>query len=267
MKFENVKTIDTKISPKDGMQMVYVPGGEFIMGDEWEKEDEERFVYLDAYWIDQTPVTNGMYAQFLNEMFDEYKAEMENEVFWCINDRQVKSTDGVKVMDGYENHPVMGVTWYGAQAYCKWAGKILPTEAQWEKAARGTDGRVYPWGQEDLHPDLLNYEFGDAVGDSTIVGSFPKGASPYGALDMLGNVWEWVADCFDEDYYTRMPRRNPFNNDGDPEIRILRGGSFSCGEQYLSADSRRGEWADVWSQGGPYMSLFGYGFRCCLPAE
>lgn len=264
--FEKVKTIDLKTSAADGMRMVYIPAGEFIMGGDFPNSQPQRKIYLDAYWIDQTPITNAMFALFLNEMHAKEKKELERGIIWFINERIVDVKGQYKVMDGFDDHPVMGVTWYGAQAYCNWAGRNLPTEAQWEKAARGMDGRTYPWGETDPNPELLNYEFGDALGDTKPVGAYPDGASPYGALDMAGGVWEWVSDAFDKEYYSRMPDRNPFNQDSDPEINILRGGSISSGEIYLTTYSRLWMGVQSWSGGGPYSNTFGFGFRCCLPA-
>src|SRR3990172_13334961 len=101
----------------------------------------------------------------------------------------------------YADHPAIGISWVQAQAYCEWADKRLPTEAEWEKAARGTNGRIYPWGNLSPGPEFTNFD--QQINDTTVVGNYPKGASPYGALDMAGNAWEWVADWYDPEYYTR----------------------------------------------------------------
>ena len=223
----------TQISPKDGMVMVYVPAGDFEMGSEAGIMDEVpvHTVYLVSYWIDQTEVTFGQYRQFVEE--DGY-------------------TGRNGCGDGDE-YPVACVDWYDAQAYCEWTGKRLPTEAEWEKAARGTDGRTYPWG-EGLN--CQRAQFGSCAGDALPVGSLPAGASPYGALDMAGNVREWVADWYDSGYYSISLLRNPIGPQ-EGESRVLRGGSWHYYE--------KGGW-DVRSADRfryyPSLSSDYYGFRC-----
>src|SRR5690606_19387879 len=140
-------------------------------------------VYLDAYWIDQTEVTNALFAKCVEDGD-------------CTPPVQSVSSAGLPYYGNprYDNFPVMRVNWYQANAYCQWADRRLPTEAEWEKAARGTDGRTYPWGNETLNSNLLNHNY--SVGDTTEVGSYPAGASVYGALDMAGNVGEWVNDWY-----------------------------------------------------------------------
>jgi iron(II)-dependent oxidoreductase len=129
-----------------------------------------------------------------------------------------------KPRSGYEDHPVTCVSWYGAQAYCQWVGKGLPTEAEWEKAARGTDGRVWPWGN-DWDENKVNSRY-TGPGSTVAVGSYPDGASPYGCMDMTGNAWEWVADRYQRDYYQTAPDRNPQGpNQGGS--RVVRGGSWA----------------------------------------
>ncbi|MFQ5616237.1 MAG: formylglycine-generating enzyme family protein, partial [Anaerolineales bacterium] len=155
-----------------------------------ESEKPQREVHVDAFWIDQTEVTNGMYA-------------------YCVfegNCEEISIGVSLTHADYYSNlsfgeYPVVNVTWEQAQTYCQWGGRRLPTEAEWEKAARGVDGRVYPWGDQPPMCNLAsfgNYAAGEAtcVQDITQAGTYPEGASPYGALDMAGNVWEWVADWY-----------------------------------------------------------------------
>jgi formylglycine-generating enzyme required for sulfatase activity len=218
---------DTKVSEIDGMVQVYVPAGSFLMGTsdeatEWQpNEFPQHEVYLDAFWIDQTEVTNAMFAMFLNSLGNQ----SEGNLPWLdvgFAEVHVHEQGGVWIPDsGYEQHPVLGVSWHGANAYCEWAGRRLPTEAEWEKAARGSDGAIYPWGNAAPTCDLVNYK--ECYGGPTEAGSHPDGASPYGAFNMTGNVSEWVADWWDRDYYSNSPSSDP---QGPPEgeHRILRGG-------------------------------------------
>lgn len=222
------------VSEKDGMVLVFVPGGEFTMGSKlYKPERPEHQVYLDAYWIDKTEVTNEMFVKFLNDNVSQISIDEENIVNYdnhfiygliCLNcsdwtDRITWDSSQFSATSGYENHPAAIVTWYGADSYCKWAGRRLPTEAEWEKAARGPDARIYPWGDTIPNETLLN--FNDKVGTTTDVGKYPDGASVYGALDIAGNVKEWVNDWYDETYYQNSPSSNPLGPDSGEE-RVLR---------------------------------------------
>jgi formylglycine-generating enzyme required for sulfatase activity len=190
----------------DGAEMVLVPAGEFLMGStEYEDEKPPHRVHLDAYHVDRYEVTNALYRRFMD-----------------ATGRQAPSYWNDSKWNG-ASQPVVGVSWHDAEAYCRWAGKRLPTEAEWEKAARGTDGRKYPWGDQWDSSKANSFE--SKLGKTVAVGSYPGGASPYGAHDMAGNVWEWVADWYDKDYYRRSPERNPQGPDSGHH-RVLRGGSW-----------------------------------------
>jgi formylglycine-generating enzyme required for sulfatase activity len=226
--------------PPAPLGMVCVPAGEFIMGSDEGGSDEQPVytVYLDAFYIDETEVTNAQYQKCV-------------EAGGC--DPPVKTTFYDQA--DYAQHPVVYVSWSDADAYCRWAGKRLPTEAEWEKACRGADGRTYPWG-EGLDCDHAHYA---GCGAGTVsVGSKLKGASPYGALDMVGNVWEWVADWYDPGYYSQSPGHNPPGPDSGT-AKVLRGGSWHSNQRFARCAYRVG--------GNPRYWYFYVGFRCARGSE
>jgi formylglycine-generating enzyme required for sulfatase activity len=176
--------------------MVAVPGGQFTMGSDDGPADERpaHRVSLLAFQIDRYPVTNARYAEFLNAV-GTHNAQGERLFDLHDADARVHRVSGKWAAHrGHENHPVVEVTWAGARDYCAWLGKRLPSEAEWEKAARGTDGRRYPWG--NALPDRSRGQFGARFNEMAAVDGFVAGASPYGVQDLAGNAWEWVSSAY-----------------------------------------------------------------------
>ena len=224
------------VSEADGMEMVYVPAGTFIMGSNDGDSDEKPVheVYLDAYWIDKYEVTNEQYAECVAE-----------------GDCDTPSRKTYYSLSQYADHPVVYVSWNDARDYCKWVARRLPSEAEWEKAARGTDERTYPWGDSSGNAGLLNYAGNE--GRPVAVGSYPDGASPYGAMDMAGNVWEWVADWYDGDYYSVSSGENPAGP-ATGDARVLRGGSWNLNNRSVRSADR--------DRSNPHSRGSSGGFRC-----
>jgi formylglycine-generating enzyme required for sulfatase activity len=227
-----------------GVEMVYVPEGKFWMGSEDGDPDArgdekpQHEVYLDAFWIDRTPVTNGEYGRFVEATGQEKPKHWQ---------------DG-RIPEGKEDHPVIWVSWYDAQDYCRWRGEQagvavrLPTEAEWEKAARGTDGQRYPWGNEFDREKCNSKEGGS--GDTTPVGRYsPACDSPYGLADMAGNVWEWCNDWYDDDIYRHRAGQVVKNPEGPAsgDSKMLRGGAAGNDEGILRCAYRNYYLPDCWS--------------------
>lgn len=234
----------------DPVPMVTVPGGPFLMGSENPKgradEWPQRSVHVDTFAIDQVEVTNERYMAFVA----------------ATGHRSPPNPYGTGVLvsaKGIEQLPVVQVTWYDAKAYCAWAKKRLPTEAEWEKAARGTDGRMFPWGNETPSPTRANFDR-EWVDDKTLyaVGSLSGGDSPYGIKDMSGNAREWVQDWYDPDYYANAPDRNPQGPDKGI-VRVIRGGSWHSPQSDITATAR--------GRGGFALQTHGTGFRCVRGGE
>jgi len=251
--------VDTWTRPADGMVMVYVPAGEFQMGSTEGDSDEEpvHTVALDGFWIDRTEVTNAQYAAFLSATGNQNEggaAWLDLSDADCLIE-QTGSTFRSK--SGYAQHPAIEVTWYGAAAYCAWAGGRLPTEAEWEYAARGPEALTYPWGNAAPTCNVANYwgKDGGCIGKTTPVGNYPSGASWVGALDLAGNVWEWVAD-----WYGSYPSGRQVNPTGPAsgDFRVLRGGSWFYGEFNSRGATRSGD--------TPTDAYYYYGFRCEVSA-
>jgi len=217
-----------------GEPMVVVPAGEFTMGlsadaglqeclryqnvcyRSWFTDDEpEHRVYLNAFYIDKYEVTQGDYDR-------------------CVTAGKCRENEKSDGLTG-SHQPVVGVDWNDAKSYCEWAGKRLPTEAEWEKAARGTDGRMYPWGNQEVSCELANYK--DCIGKTWPVGSKPAGASPYGVLDMAGNAQEWVADWYGKNYYRSSPSQNP-KGPSSGEYHVQRGAYWEQRAAYVHASNR-----------------------------
>ncbi len=239
----------TVIAQENEMHMMYIPAGEFLMGSPEgvgdKDEHPQHTIYLDSFYIDETEVTNAMFDLFVAETKYQTEAEKAGKSYAFVNDDWllVSGADWQHPfgpnsdISGLGDHPVIHVSWNDAAAYCEWAGKRLPTEAEWEKAARGTDGATYPWGNDPPAGDLVNYADGNTNFDWSVrsvndgykftspVGNYPDGASPYGLLDVAGNVWEWVADWYGKDYYSVSPERNP-QGPASGTIRVMRGGAW-----------------------------------------
>ncbi|UCE42287.1 MAG: SUMF1/EgtB/PvdO family nonheme iron enzyme [Candidatus Aminicenantes bacterium] len=239
----------------DGHVMVHIPGGEFPMGSEDGLSNERPVhqVYLDEYWLGKYPVTVGQFRKFVKETGYVTDAEKGKGSWQFWEGEWIVRMDGNwknPYFEQEEDHPVVSVSWNDAVAFCRWLSKKtgldikLPTAAQWEKGARGMDGRKFPWGNDKPDGTKANYadinywdkykdarqpdkNINDGYTETSPVGTYPKGSSPYGLLDMAGNVWEWCHDVYQPDYYTASPKKNPSGPpiSGEPDQeRVNRGG-------------------------------------------
>lgn len=225
----------------DGHELLLVPAGKFQMG------PSRREVYLDAFYIGRHPVTNAQFARFLEVTGYEPEDAQRH--------RFLSHWRGRACPDRLRDHPVVFVSQDDARAYAAWAGRRLPSEAEWEKAARGTDGRRYPWGRAE--PTAERAHYGGAARGTVPVTACPEGASPCGALGMAGNVWEWCEDVDDPAFYLKGPPRNPRLTAGARDApRVVRGGSFMYDKRSLRTFAR--------SSFEPWFRLDGVGFRCAM---
>jgi formylglycine-generating enzyme len=235
----------------DPVPMITIPAGAFLMGtpEGQGREDEwpQRSVYLDAFMIDQVEVTNERYMRFVKATGHRTPPNPYG-------------TGPLQSIQGIEHLPVVQTTWYDAKTYCGWAGKRLPTEAEWEKAARGTDGRLYPWGNDPPTAKRANFDR-EWEDEQTLhaVGTLPGGDSPYGVKDMAGNAREWVADWYEAEYYRHAPDRNPQGPDKKGVVRSIRGGSWHSPTSDITTTAR--------GRGGFALQTHGTGFRCVRGGE
>lgn len=226
--------------------MVLIPQGEFAMGSKDHSDEIPHQVVLDGYYIDKYEVSNARYKKFMKATKHPAPA------YW--DDPRLNA----------KNQPVVGVNWYDANAFCEWEGKRLPTEAEWERAAKGPNGSHYPWGHK-INTTLANY--GQNEGKTKPVDAYPNGVSGYGVYNMAGNVFEWVKDWYDPNYYQVSPALNPqgpsegydFANQGP--VKVLKGGSWLAPQSSLHTSHR------FWNQPENNSYGVGLGFRCAMKAE
>ena len=224
------------VNPLDGASLVRVPAGSFVMGDDDQKDNPRRRVFLDGFWLYKTPVT---VAQFLK---------------FCAATGH--ATPDAPPWGWQGEHPVVNVSWSSAMAYASWAGAHLPTETQWEKAARGADGKLYPWGN-GWDAARCVHSAGAARSSTQPCGAFPTGVSPCGALDMAGNVWEWCADWYSEAHLRNASGSSPQTAPGG-DRRVLRGGSWNDTMPFIYRTSMRFRY-------DPQGRFASFGFRCAVP--
>jgi formylglycine-generating enzyme required for sulfatase activity len=256
----STEVLTNKVSPVDGMPQVYIPAGTFRMGGMDVRralnEIPEHDVTLDAFWMDQLEVTNAMYGLCVS-------------AGGCILPQDLKSQRRPEYFTNpeFKDHPVIYVTWGQAKAYCEWVGRRLPSEAEWERAGRGDDFRTFPWGEDKANGLLANFNM--LVGDTSRVGTYPAGASPFGILDMAGNVAEWVNDFYTFDYSSAL--QNTLNPTGPSTSsnfnRVVRGGSLGDAEINIRVSKRSSVLGSNLNAKPDSSAYFGassprIGFRC-----
>jgi iron(II)-dependent oxidoreductase len=239
--------------------MVLLEGGTFMMGSEQGLADERpaHRVTIPSFAIDRRPVTNAEFADFLQGIGDTHNERGQNLFDWDDNDARLRKTDGHWRADpGFERHPVIEVSWYGARDYCSTQGKRLPTEAEWEFAARGTVGRTYPWGEAP--PTASRARFASGYGQTVAVGSLPDGATPEGVLDLAGNVHQWTASIAGPYPYRADDGREDPDRFAD---RVTRGGAADT-----RAETLRATWRGAAVSRGARAGHHNIGFRCAKDA-
>jgi formylglycine-generating enzyme required for sulfatase activity len=252
--------VNQRVSSIDGMPQIYIPAGTFRMGGmdvrRAPNEIPEHDVTIAAFWMDQLEVTNAMYALCVGAGGctppQNFKSQRRPEYF---SDPE------------FNDYPVVYVTWGQAKAYCEWAGRRLPTEAEWERAGRGDDFRTFPWGEDKASGLLANFNM--LVGDTSRVGTYPAGASPFGVLDMAGNVAEWVNDFYSFDYSTMLENTlNPTGLETSSNFnRVVRGGSLGDAEINIRVAKRSSVLGSNLNAGPESSAYLGdssprIGFRC-----
>lgn len=256
----NTEAGSERVSSGDGMIQVYIPQGSFQMGglDTRASTDEKPVHKVDmkGYWIDKVEVTNAMYLLCV-------------QAGVCSPPQNIASETRQAYFNNpeFNDYPVVNVTWDSARQYCEWAGRRLPTEAEWEYAARGATINTYPWGEEK--PDSTRANFNYMLGDTNRVGSYSAGTSPFGVLDMAGNVFEWTQDFYDAEFYAGGPASNPSGPLARSAYfkRVVRGGSFADGEAEIRVANRAsvlGPDFDAELGSAAYLGDFSsrIGFRC-----
>ena len=232
--------LPAEITDAHGIPMVLVPAGEFVMGSDRDQAAARpaHTVYLDDFYIDVYEVSQTRYKECLAAGGCELTpgtGELLNRPVW-------------------DEHPMMDITWYDAQEYCEWRGGSLPTEAQWEKAARGTDERKFPWGNEPVTCERARY--GECGWMTAPIGTHPAGASPYGVQDMAGNAWELIYDWYQQDYYSVSPAENPTGPEEPTGYKSERGGAWFYEADLMTA---------IWRNNLPPTAHYLYvGFRCVI---
>ncbi|MEC7641080.1 MAG: formylglycine-generating enzyme family protein [Nitrospinota bacterium] len=273
---ERQKTIAIHDHAMDFARMILIPAGNFRMGStfrqiikrwnqclkidktcrEWWFKDElpEHKVYLDNYWIDMFEVTNEDYTEFV--LATGHRPALDDT---CQTEKCKSGNlwEGSSFPENISKQPVVQVSWHDAETYCHWRGKRLPTEAEWEKAARGPNGNAFPWGNKRPKGRATFQRKWHGTFTMTNIGSYSNGKSIYGVYDMAGNVWEWVADWYDMKYYKSSTRRNP-KGPAEGQFKIVRGGSWINHALSLHSTFRR------WSR--PEVRFNDTGFRCAKDA-